>query len=605
MSVTSKVWTRARLAVTGLSVVAILVVPGAARASVQWTVCASGCNFTSIDAAVNQSNPGDLIEVMPGIYTEKVVVTVPLHIFAPADGPRPVITWAGGGETTLEIPDVAAGTTVAHLEIRATGTAGTALEADGAVTARDLRLAATAQCAVLSAPAPSQLGPGVTATTSSNGSPCVDAGFRAADTVIGVTVNAPHALGVNFSGPATLTDSIVNAEDALFASGGTVRRTTLNGTDVGLRAFCVNTTLVSDSVVTSTTDGATAILASGGPGGPLKLRNVTAVAGGSSSTALGALSAGGAGEPGAAIDARNVIARGTANGAFGEPETSSGCAGPCAPGEVTLGYSNVNDPGGVIDTTTIGHNQNADPLLVNPTVGPGQDFHIASADSPSIGAGSPDPGDGPTDRDGVPHRDPPSIGAYEFVGSPAAPVGGTGQPTGPGGSGGGVAGNAGGAGGGTKPTISALSATNRVFAVGRASTALTGRTASAPTKRGTVFSFHLDQPATVTIAIRTAARGGRGCRPSNREGRGKRRCTRTITVATLTRSGRAGRNRVPFSGRIGRRPLKPGCYEAGFTATNRAGDSSPQVLRFTVSRGEIHPHRTRRCSRIVRKSVSS
>ncbi len=133
---------RARLAVTGLSVAgASWLMPGAARASaVEWTVCASGCNFTSITEAVTQSNSDDLIEVMPGTYPEKVVVTERLHIFAPPDEPRPVITWAGGGETTFEIPDVAAGTTVAHLEIRATGTAGTALEAYGAVTARDLRL---------------------------------------------------------------------------------------------------------------------------------------------------------------------------------------------------------------------------------------------------------------------------------------------------------------------------------------------------------------------------------------------------------------------------------------------------------------------------------
>ena len=585
MSVTSKVRTRARLAVTGLFIAAILVMPGAARASVEWTVCASGCNFTSITDAVTQSNPDDLIEVMPGTYPEKVVITQRLHIFALADGPRPVITWAGGGETTVEIPDVAAGTTLAHLEIRATGTAGTALEADGAVTARDLALAATAQCAELDAPAPSQLGPGVTATSSSTTKPCVDAGVHASDSVTGVTVNAPHTLGVNFSGPATLTDSTVNAEDALFASGGTVRRTTLNGADVGLRAFSGTAMLVSDSVVTSTTDGATTVLASGGPGGPLELRNATVVAGGSSSTALGALSAGGAGQPGAAIDARNVIARGTANGAFGEPETPSGCGGPCAPGEVTLGYSNVNDPAGVIDTTTIGHNQSADPLLVNPIAGPGQDFHIASATSPAIGAGTSDPGDGPTDRDGVPHPNPPSIGAYEFVGA-APPVGGTGQPSGPGGNPGGPGGSDGGAGvGPTRPTISSLTETNRVFAVGHASTARTGRTASAHTKRGTVFSFHLDQPATVTVVIRTAARGGHGCRPSNREARGKRGCTRTITVATLTRSGRAGRNRAPFSGRIGRRPLKPGRYEAAFTATDSAGNSSPQVLRFTVVKG--------------------
>jgi hypothetical protein len=316
------------------------------------------------------------------------------------------------------------------------------------------------------------------------------------------------------------------------------------------------------------------------------LRNVTAIASGQHSTGVESQAQINSNSTANAIDARNVIARGTANGAFGEPETSSGCAGPCAPGEVTLGYSNVNDPAGVIDTTTVGHNQSADPSLVDPVVGPGQDFHIASADSPAIGAGTPDPGDGPTDRDGVPHANPPSIGAYEFVGSTVPAVGGNGQPGGPGGNPGGPGGNAGGAGVGPgKATISALTETNRVFAVGHASTAQTGRTASAHTKRGTEFSFQLDQPATITIVIRTAARGGRGCRPSNREARGKRRCTRTITVASLTRSGRASRNRVPFSGRIRRRPLKPGRYEAAFTATDSAGTSSPQVLRFTVVKG--------------------
>ena len=577
---------QARLTLAGLFLAAILVMPGAARASsVEWTVCASGCNFTTITDAVTQSNADDLIEVMPGTYPEKVVLTQRLHIFAPADGPRPVITWAGGGETTFEIPDVAAGTTVHHLEIRATGTAGTALEADGAVTAIDLSLASTAPCAELDAPAPSQLGPGVTATSSSNGSPCVDAGFRAVDTLIGVTVNAPHTLGVNFSGPATLTDSTVNGEDALFATGGTVRRTTLNGADVGLRASSATATLVSDSVITSTTDGATTVVASGGPGGPLELRNVTVVAAGSSSTAIGALQQAGAGEPGAAIDARNVIARGTANGAFGEPETSSGCGGPCAPGLVTLGYSNVNDPAGVIDTTTIGHNQIGDPLLVNPVVGPGQDFHIASADSPAIGAGTPDPGDGPTDRDGVPHRNPPSIGAYEFVGSGAPPGGGTGQSGGAAGNAGGAGGNAGGTGvGATKPTISLLSETNRVFAVGRASTTISGRTAAARTMRGTVFSFVLDRSATVRIAIRAGGRGRRGCRSGATKVRVTRRCMRATTVVTLTRSGHAGLNRVSFSGRIGRRALAPGGYEAAFTAINSAGSSSTATLHFRVVR---------------------
>ena len=58
---------RARLAVTCVFVPAILLTPRAARASVEWTVCASGCNFTSITDAVTQSNPDDLIEVMPDL----------------------------------------------------------------------------------------------------------------------------------------------------------------------------------------------------------------------------------------------------------------------------------------------------------------------------------------------------------------------------------------------------------------------------------------------------------------------------------------------------------------------------------------------------------
>ena len=281
-------------------------------------------------------------------------------------------------------------------------------------------LTSTAGCAFLAGSAPSQLGPGVTATSSSSDFPCIIAGTGGApDAVTGVTVNASSTRGVALDGAASLTDSTVNANEAVVAIGGTVRRTTLNGAGDGLRVVAGPATRVSDSVVTSSLDGGIAVLA--WPGAALELRNVTAVASGSGSTGLGALSAAGPGGTGGQIDARNVIARGTANGASGEPGTPSGCAGPCAPGTVSLGYSNVNDPGGVIDTTTVGHNQSADPLLVNPVVGAAQDFHIASPNSPLIGAGTADASDGPSDRDGVPHPDPPAIGAHEYTGPPAAP----------------------------------------------------------------------------------------------------------------------------------------------------------------------------------------
>lgn len=154
-----------------------------------------------------------------------------------------------------------------------------------------------------------------------------------------------------------------------------------------------------------------------------------------------------------------------------------------------------------------------------------------------------------------------------------------------------VGGTGGGGGGGgvlvaTKPTISGLGETNSIFVVGPGSTPLTGRTAVRRRRpKGTVFSFRLDQAATVKIAIQTSARGrrvGRSCRAESRRLRSRPRCTRTITIATLTRTARAGLNRVAFSGRIRGRALRPGHYQAAFTAIDRAGASPTRTLRFTV-----------------------
>ncbi|MBV9002925.1 MAG: hypothetical protein JO304_27970, partial [Solirubrobacterales bacterium] len=334
-----------RGSLAALLVAGLMVIPGAARASAVHTVCASGCTFTSIQDAVNSSNPDDFIEVMPGTYDEQVDVTVRLHIFGRADAPRPVITNSQSG-SAVQIQPAAAGTTISHLDIRSTSTVNAALRADGAVTATDLALTSAGGCAFLDGFAASQLGPGVTATTSSSGLPRIVAGVgEASDAVTGVTVNAPFTRGVDLAGTANLTDSTVNADEAVVVIGGTVRRTTLNGAGDGLRAVG-GPAQVSDSVVTSSLDGGVAVLA--WPGAALELRSVTAIASGSSSTGLGALPASAPGNIGGEIDARNVIARGTANGAFGEPGGPSGCGGPCAPGVVTLGYSNVNDPAGVI-----------------------------------------------------------------------------------------------------------------------------------------------------------------------------------------------------------------------------------------------------------------
>jgi hypothetical protein len=87
--------------------------------------------------------------------------------------------------------------------------------------------------------------------------------------------------------------------------------------------------------------------------------------------------------------------------------------------------------------------------------------------------------------------------------------------------------------------------------------------------RGTAFRFRLSEPATVRIAIERA-----GC--------GRKRGA----VGTLTRRGlKAGRHRIAFSGRIGRRALRPGRYRARLTATDPSGNRSrTRTLRFRVVR---------------------
>jgi hypothetical protein len=137
----------------------------------------------------------------------------------------------------------------------------------------------------------------------------------------------------------------------------------------------------------------------------------------------------------------------------------------------------------------------------------------------------------------------------------------------------------------SKPTISALRQTNSIFTVGHLSTSLTGQTAAKRHKQGTVFSFQLDQSATVQVTVQTTAPGrrvGRRCRAAGRRLRRGPRCTQKIALATLRRSAHAGLNKLAFSGRIPGKTLKPGRYQAAFTAIGSAGSAPPSSLSFTV-----------------------
>jgi uncharacterized delta-60 repeat protein len=114
--------------------------------------------------------------------------------------------------------------------------------------------------------------------------------------------------------------------------------------------------------------------------------------------------------------------------------------------------------------------------------------------------------------------------------------------------------------------LSSLRVTNRRFTVARRSTPAVGQAqAVASRKRGTAFLFRLNRAGTVTIRIKRLRHSGRAVK--------------------LTRSSRAGGNRVRFSGRVGRRTLRPGRYRATLTAVDQAGSrSKASAVRFRIVR---------------------
>jgi streptogramin lyase len=139
------------------------------------------------------------------------------------------------------------------------------------------------------------------------------------------------------------------------------------------------------------------------------------------------------------------------------------------------------------------------------------------------------------------------------------------------------------------PVVSKLRLSAKRFRVGKA------RTPVAAQKRrgkrvavGTTIRFALSAAADVRISFERKAagrrHGGRCVKPKRRL-RSKKLCTRWVKAgkALTRRSLGAGRQKVAFSGRIGRRALKPGGYRLTIVATGAAGaKSKPKRVVFTV-----------------------
>lgn len=107
-------------------------------------------------------------------------------------------------------------------------------------------------------------------------------------------------------------------------------------------------------------------------------------------------------------------------------------------------------------------------------------------------------------------------------------------------------------------------------------------------KVGTAFVVRLSTRANVGVRIERQAQGrlvGRFCRKPRPRLRRNLRCVRFVKVGALQRKGvRAGTSRIAFSGRIGRRALRPGRYRARVRASNAGGTSRWVRIPFRVVR---------------------
>lgn len=140
----------------------------------------------------------------------------------------------------------------------------------------------------------------------------------------------------------------------------------------------------------------------------------------------------------------------------------------------------------------------------------------------------------------------------------------------------------------TAPRVTAFSMTNRRFRVGPKRTALSAATRRKRAKVGTTFRYTLSKAARVAITIERRTRGrrvGKSCRKATAKLRKRPACVRYVKAGTLRRSGRAGANRLAFSGRLGRKRLAVGSYRARIVATDTARRrSASRTVRFTVVR---------------------
>jgi hypothetical protein len=339
--------------------------------------------------------------------------------------------------------------------------------------------------------------------------------------------------------------SLSGRDTGVTSNSGTIERSRLSGGNAGLYTYAGATSISSSWIYAAEGEGLRAYSYGVAPESSIDADGITLVSG-SPGTAGAYASTNTAPGAGAEITLRNSVMRGFSKALVAEA-MSAGQA------RVTASYSDYdprgNDTEGPSAFVSESNVSNVgDAGFVDVAAG---DYHLLRT-SPLIDAGDPAAAQG-LDLDGNPlvtdgngdgsaRRD---IGAFEGPGVPvvARPAPADTQ----------------------APLIIGFRATPALFAIGRASTPRAARA-----HHGTRFRYTLSEPARVSLKIQRRLRG---------------RGARYRTVATLTRSGRAGVNLTRFTGRIGKRALRPGRYRARITAIDTAGNrSAPRTTRFRIAR---------------------
>jgi hypothetical protein len=135
----------------------------------------------------------------------------------------------------------------------------------------------------------------------------------------------------------------------------------------------------------------------------------------------------------------------------------------------------------------------------------------------------------------------------------------------------------------TAPVVDSASAAPATFRVDPR-----GVAESARARKGTTLRYSVSEASTAAFTVRRRSAGrrvGRRCAKPTRANRSRRRCVRYVRTAAFTVASAAGLNQHRFSGRIGKRTLRPGRYRTAIIATDTAGNrSAPRSFGFKIVR---------------------